>query len=297
MKKIQVLMINDKVQLNNLYRSSLLDFLKKKFITVYSCGLFDKKKNIFFILFKILNPTVIIISSNLRSNIFSLFLFWKKGIIILNGMGRNRYKIFLRIVLLILFKLNWKKFFIIQSYADYRYFRLKCKNNFFWIPGSGGVKKKSGLKKNFLLIQREDKIQNVYMSVNELLKDIKSYNIYFVGSNNKKKIKLLFKNYKIQSIKWQHPNDIFLKGGSFIQPAGYGEGFPHTLAHAIVSDLDIYIHNKEYLRYGLHILGGKKVFFSHNWSKLVGTKKIANNINLNKITQKYTSLIIRYLQD
>ena len=50
MKKIQVLMINEKTELNNLYRSFLLDLLKKEFIKVYNCGLFDKKKNIFFIL-------------------------------------------------------------------------------------------------------------------------------------------------------------------------------------------------------------------------------------------------------
>ena len=62
-----------------------------------------------------------------------------------------------------------------------------------------------------------------------------------------------------------------------------------------MSVLDIYIHNKEFLRYGLHILGGKKIFFSHNWSKLIGTKKIANEVNLNKVTQKYVSLITEYI--
>jgi len=293
MKKIQVLMINEKTELNNLYRSFLLDLLKKEFIKVYNCGLFDKKKNIFFILLKILNPKVITVSSNLISNIFSLVFFWKRGTVILNGMGRYRGKIFLRILILILFKLNWKKIFIIQSYADFRYFKLKLKKNFFWVPGSGGSKKKSGLKKNFLLIQRDDKIKNIFLSVTELLKILKSHSFFLVGCKNKKKIKLLFKSYKINLVEWQHPNDIFLKGGSCIQPTGYGEGFPHSLADAIVSDLDIYIHNKEFLRYGLHILGGKKIFFSNNWSKLIGTKKIADHVNLSKVTQKYISLITK----
>ena len=44
MKKIQILMINDRAELNNLYRTNLLDLLKKEFIKVYSYGLFDKKK-------------------------------------------------------------------------------------------------------------------------------------------------------------------------------------------------------------------------------------------------------------
>ena len=299
MKKIQILMINDRAELNNLYRTNLLDLLKKEFIKVYSCGLFDKKKSILFMLLKIINPKVITISSNLKSNIFSLIFFWKRGVIILNGMGRYRHKIFLRTILLILFKLNWKKLFIIQSYADFRYFRFKCKKNFFWIPGSGGTKKKIGLKKNFLLIQRDDKIRNIYLSVNEFLKNLKSHSFFLIGctNKNKKKIKLLFKKYKINFIEKQHPKNIFLEGGSFIQPTGYGEGFPHSLADAIMSDLDIYIHNKEFLRFGLHKLGGKKNFFSNNWSRLIGTEKIVNEVNLNKVNKKYIFLIKRSIED
>ena len=187
MKKIQILMINDRAELNNLYRTNLLDLLKKEFIKVYSYGLFDEKKSILFMLLKIINPKVITISSNLKSNIFSLIFFWKRGVIILNGMGRYRGKIFLRIILLILFKLNWRKLFVIQSYTDFRYFRLKCKKNFFWIPGSGGTKKKSGLKKNFLLIQRDDKIQNVYISIIKFLKHLKNRTVFLIGCNDKKK--------------------------------------------------------------------------------------------------------------
>lgn len=299
MKKIQILMINDRVELNYLYRNNILDLLKKEFIKVYSCGLFDKKKNILFMVLKILNPKVITVSSNLKSNIFSLIFFWKRGTIILNGMGRYRHKIFLRTILLILFKLNWKKLFIIQSYADFRFFKRRFKKNFFWIPGSGGTKKKRGLKKNFLLIQRDDKIRNIFLSVNEFLKNLKSPSFFLIGckNDNKKKIKLLFKKYKINFIKRQNPKNIFLKGGSFIQPTGYGEGFPHSLADAIVSNLDIYIHNKEFLRYGLHKLGGKKIFFSNNWSKLINREKIADEVNLNKVNKKYISLIKKSILD
>ena len=203
MKKIQILMINDRAELNNLYRANLLDLLKKEFIKVYSYGLFDEKKSILFILLKIINPKVITISSNLKSNIFSLIFFWKRGVIILNGMGRYRHKIFLRTILLILFKLNWKKLFIIQSYADFRFFKRKFKKNFFWIPGSGGTKKKRGLKKNFLIIQRDDKIQNVYLSVNEFLKNLKINSFFLIGckNKNKKKLNYYLKNTKLISLK------------------------------------------------------------------------------------------------
>ena len=40
MKKIQVLMINEKAELNNLYRSFLLDLLKKEFIKLASIDIY-----------------------------------------------------------------------------------------------------------------------------------------------------------------------------------------------------------------------------------------------------------------
>ena len=54
-------MINDRAELNNLYRSNLLDLLKKEFIKVYSYGLFDEKKSILFMLLKIIRKSIYLI--------------------------------------------------------------------------------------------------------------------------------------------------------------------------------------------------------------------------------------------
>ena len=295
MKNIQVLMINDKTILNDLYRGSLISLLKKKFSIVHSCGLFDSKKIKIFILFKILHPKVIVISSNLRSNIFSLLFFWKKGAVILNGLGTYRKTKLLRVVLLVLFSLNWKKTILIQSYADYRFFRIKSKKKYFWIPGSGGYTLKSGPKENFILISRDKKIQRVFKSTCEFLKIMKNRRITVVGCNDKKKLKHLFKDYKINIVDYQHYKNIFLEGGGFVQPSGHGEGFPQSLAHAIVSGLDIYIDTKEFLRYGLRSLGGEKIFISSNWCRLSGLTKIAKIINDKEIAKKYFDIISKNL--
>ena len=288
----EILIINDNVALNDLYRKSLISLLKDKFSAVHSHGIFDLK-SIFFILIKILDPKIIIISSNLRSNIFSLLFFWKKGAVILNGMGSYRKTKLLRIILLKLFSLNWKKIIIIQSYADYRYFRIKSKKNYFWVPGSGGINIKSGPKKNFIVIQRDEKIQRVCNSVCDFLKIIKNSRLSIVGCNDIKKLKSLFRGYKINFVGYQNYRNIFLEGAGFVQPSGHGEGFPHSLAHAIVSGLDIYIDIKEFLRYGLNRLGGKKKLFSGRWYILIGSTQIAKKINNKNITKQYFNIICK----
>ncbi len=294
MKKTQILMINDKKILNDLYRDHLLKLLNKKFIKVFSFGLFDKKSSLIILILKILNPKTVVVSSNLRSNFFSLFFFWKKGILILNGMGRYRSKNILRLILLILFKLNWKKEYIVQSYADYRFFKLYSKKKYYWIPGSGGTEKKIGNKNNFLLIQRDNKILTVFNSICEFLDIAKNINVTIVGCNNIKKLEFLFRGYKLNFVNYIKSKDIFLEGKNFVQPSGYGEGFPHSLSDAIVSGLDIYINNKEYLRYGLYILGGKKKKFSKNWSILMNTSQVSKQISSNVITNKYFNVINEY---
>ena len=294
MKKTQILMIKDKNILNDLYRNHLLKLLNKEFIKVFSFGLFDKKSSLIILILKILNPKVIVVSSNLKSNFFSLFFFWKKGILILNGMGRYRKKNLLRLILLTLFKLNWKKVYIVQSYADYRFLKLYSQNKYYWVPGSGGTEKKIGNKNNFIFIQRDNKILTVYKSICEFLDIAKNIDASIVGCNNKKNLEVLFKGYKVNFINYKKSKDIFLEGKSFVQPSGYGEGFPHSLSDAIVSGLDIYINNKEYLRYGLYILGGKKKKFSKNWSILTNTSQVSKQISSNVITNKYFNIINEY---
>jgi len=289
-KSNEFLVISDTNDINKLYRSELTYYLKQEFSKVYLYGLFDKN-TVLPMIAKILKLNTFIISSNLKSNFVSLMFFWKKGVVILNGIGRYRGDKVLRVTLLLLFRLNWRKAIIVQSCADYRYFRRFSLKEYYWVPGSGGRYKKFGPKKRMLLIQRDDKIQLVFHSVSKLLDSIQSKPLSIVGCQDHEMVYGLFKDYKVNSIGRKDPEDIFLEGGVFIQPSGYGEGFPHTLADAIVSDLEIYIDSKEFIRYGLGRLGGGRKKISDNWCKLEGSKDISHVVNSDSIVASYMKII------
>jgi hypothetical protein len=287
MRMQKIIMVNDTVSINRNYREKLYKRLCVEFKNVSNIGLFDDK---FISKFKFTllttMPSVFIISSNLKSNIFSLIHFWTKGVVILNGMGRYRYSKILRIILIILFKINFKKIFIIQSYADYRYFNRHLSKNFHWIPGSGGVCKKIGPLQDILAVQRDDKLNLTGQNLLELSRHV-GRKINIVGCT-----KNTLKNFPGFSFVGRvNPKDIFLSGGTFVQPKGYGEGFPHTLADAIVSDMKIYINSNEYVRYGLHKLGGKRTVKFKEWYLLEGANFVAQKVNEGEVVNMYFELI------
>lgn len=282
-------MINDTVALNNNYREKLIEELNNSISKVVCIGLFDKIS-----VSKILTissfflTTTFVISSNLRSNIFSMIFFWTKGLVILNGMGRHRNRKFFRFVLFMLFYFNWRKGIAIQSYADYRYFMRYSGRKYFWVPGSGGNIKSKGEIPNMVSIQRDTKINLVSQSLSLIASYYPNRTMFIIGCQNNHS---LFLQSNIQSVGYVNSNDIFLNGGIFIQPSGYGEGFPHTLADAIVSGLVVYIDSKEYIRYGLNKLGGKRTSLFDGWSILSGAAIISETINSKNIVQMYMDII------
>lgn len=287
MREEKIIMVNDTVSINNNYRRKLLKELCSEFKNVNSIGLFGDRfvSKAKFTLLAIFS-NVFIISSNLKSNVFSLVYFWTKGAVILNGMGRHRRSKILRILLIVLFNINYRKIFLIQSYADYRYFNRYLNQVFYWIPGSGGVYKKTGPSQSILAVQRNDKLNLTGESLLELSKYV-GQKVNIIGCTNKPARGFSDFNFigRVES------KDIFLSGGIFVQPKGYGEGFPHTLADAIVSNMKIYISSSEYVRYGLYKLGGRKTVEFKGWYLLENTSMIAQEVNEEKIVNTYLELI------
>lgn len=284
-----VLILNDNNELNKRYRSELINNLILDNYKVKYLSLNNKFECLFEILkFKKNTP---IISSNLRSNILSLMMPWLSGIVILNGLGRYRKKRIFRLALLSLIIINKKKIITVQSYADYRYIHKLCTNNqkIQWIPGSGGKHKAIGKRENLVLIQRDDKIDLVIDSIQKLLTyySTNKTQVNIIGCNNNEKIMKLFSGTNYKSYGFVPSEEIFISGSIFIQPSGYGEGFPHSLADAICSKMEILIDNKEYIKYGLWKIGGNRVPITKSWSKLIITKDLVNSIQTSTITQKY----------
>ncbi len=286
MKKVY--MANDKATLNSLYRKNLSKILQEKNYKVIDIGLFKNNgypnfKSIIKLLFSVKTP---VISSNLRTNVLLLLMPWIKGLVILNGLGRNRGNKKMRKLIISLLLVNKKKSITIQSYADYRYFRKYCSEaNIFWVPGSGGKKKIIGNKERAICIQRDDKISAVAKSINSIHPIFKEITV--VGCNNRKNLESKLNKLKINSVGRVPSDKIFQDGKIFIQPSGYGEGFPHTLADAICSEMNIYIDNTEYIRYGLFRIGSKRKIINKNWSKLITseeTREIISEKEISKIS-------------
>lgn len=269
--KGRVVLLNDKAIYNTRYRAPLLARLSDEGFGVDSKGVLDSFSGLFAILSKLRSRTkTLTISSNLKSNLFALVFARGPLIVIVNGLGRFRASPTLRSVLRYLMRRKPTCQFIVQSYADYRYFRRHTGlGSLHWLPGSGGRCKLVGKGANCVLVQRDGKIDRVAHSVREYMETAGGgRTLIVVGCEDTDRLKTLFAGLDFHSTGYLHADEILSGGTTFLQPAGYGEGFPHTLADAIASGVDIVIANKEYLRYGLHRLGATREPVSAGWSRL-----------------------------
>ena len=111
--------LNDLDHYNIRYRESLMNKLSRDY-EVKSSGLIDQPLRT---VLTFLNPFSNYISSNLKTNLCASFFIWGSGGIIVNGLGRFRGRKAFRLFAGLLFSLNVFKFYAVQNYADYRYFR------------------------------------------------------------------------------------------------------------------------------------------------------------------------------
>jgi len=274
-----------------------MDYLLSKGCGVVSIGLFDDYASFFAFIKSLLCPSVIV-SSNLRSNIFFLLFPFKKGVIILNGLGRYRDIGFFRKMLIMLLRLNLRsKYVIVQNYADWRYMKryVAKSENLMWFPGSGGSKR--SVKKNdysFFVVQRKEKFKCVVDDLIEFacLGHVRKINV--VGCNTQElQLFIDSENVSFSAVGYQDQDEIFYFGVNFIQPYGYGEGFPHTLADAILSGLNVYISSKLYVQLGLYKMDSISIDerYGSEWIKIQYGEKAKNIVGFSGANKFYYSVI------
>ncbi len=263
--------LNDRELYNWRYRKPVLDELAARSQKFDSVGLLDSPTRLPRLIAHCLGRRQgIILSSNLKSNIFTLLFARRQKVVILNGMGRYRSNPHAGMILRFLLGLRRNTFIIVQNYADFRYFSRHCPQlDMEWMPGSGGDQQRIGPSSVPVLVQRDAKVGLVSRNVVKFLCGVMPQpELVIVGCKDKLQLEQLFSEIGWWSVGNVVTADIFFEGGIFVQPSGYGEGFPHTLADAFVSGMEVWISDIEFLRYGLARLGAKRDRLTFGWSRV-----------------------------
>lgn len=285
--------LNDKEKFNLRYRSELLKLLKSKGVHFESLGFFDNTLNFIKLLFILFFTNRMIISSNLKSNTLVMLFFWKRAGVIVNGLGRYKKIKLFRFFWLLLLNKNKNKIFTFQNYLDYRYFKShSCQNNIHWVPGSGGKKKNIGNDKNKLVVvSRDEKIKNIQGSICDFLSKC-SFDLVIVGCSQSAINETALKSFNPLVTGYVNQSDIMSFGGAFLQPAGYGEGIPHTLVDAISSGVTVYITKQQLLEFGLNKLGFRYTYHLDSWVKIEPNKESIYLLSAEKVSAIYCDYFI-----
>jgi hypothetical protein len=137
------------------------------------------------------------------------------------------------------------------------------------MPGSGGVKRKLGADESSVsVITRDEKLPTQIKSIEDLYQNYQfSKSLLFVGINDQSLIKLGVINF--HSVGYVNQDEILSFSSNLLVPNGYGEGIPHTLVDAIMSDASIYMSKKNYIQFGFYKYTGRdKIGDKDNWLKL-----------------------------
>jgi hypothetical protein len=238
----------------------------------------------------------LILSSNLKANIIALFLTRAPHIMVLNGMGIVRKSKVFRKILGQLVMRSTRLHLVAQSYADFRYFRrFYPQVPMTWIPGSGGTAKLLGPSDVPIIVQRDKKLPLVARDVAGLFSSLLTTStLVVVGCTDHQSVSKLLP-IEHQSVGFVPSSEIFRYGGTFIQPEGYGEGFPHSLADAIASRMTILIANRESIRYGLARMGAALHPVAPGWSLLQLSARLIELTSSKEIALKTADLCERLI--
>lgn len=290
-----LLFINDDAALNQRYRSGLMRLAAAEGFAVHSDGLFTAGRVNWRLLVRLISRPPLVVVSNLRANLVLLAFWWVRGLVIVNGLGRHRGRRFFRGVLVVLVRANRRKALAVQSYADYRYLRRFADHErCHWVPGSGGTLKPIGGNAVIVLVQRDDKIALVSRSARAGLAAMAAHannclRLDIVGCRNA--VAHLFSGCDVRSLGFLPADQILASGSLFLQPSGYGEGFPHSLADAIVSDMTLLIARREFLRYGLGRLGAAFTSIGHGWGVVDPSESLKSAVAEGTVSARYLQLI------
>lgn len=293
----RVLVVNDKRALNQLYRAPLMERLRQSGLALEEVGLFEGGRPVLrSVLRALFGRHDLILASNLRSNLMALLAFWTPGMVILNGLGRYRRRPSARWLVGRLLRMNGRKAIVIQSRADYRFFRRHVGGaHLYWVPGSGGSEKTVGNTDRPLAVQRPDKIGAVAESLQAYFEATgAARDLVLVGCPDTPEMRAAFPGFELELTSTVPAADLFRRGGLFLQPTGYGEGVPHTLVDAIVSRMGVAIANIEYLRYGFARLGITREPLGPGWSRLVVPEPARAALMNEKISSDYANIFMHH---
>lgn len=285
----KIFFFNDRSSYNIRYRSDLMNSLSPQLI-IESVGWQDKPISFVYGLFcrKSLG-----FSSNAKSNILVLLFRFFPAVVLFNGLGRfRRFRIF-RLVLILLISRRERNIVIFQNYLDYRFFRRHTKKEVSWVPGSGGVCRWHPAMNRYGTVTRADKLRLCHSALDDIVtqdfvRKAGSFKIVGVEAHHKSAIycdQIDYKGYVPQ-------DDLFKSFSTFVQLPGYGEGIPHSLVDAVVSDMRVVISKKQYIEFGLHKLGFRLSGLGDNWFELLCFEK-SEKVSTTHITPKYVEAIER----
>lgn len=278
--------MNDDVRLNETYRAELISEMRREGYEVCSLGVSSAKDVISLILHAFL-PSSVLASSNLRANLVCCLFFWLPGIVIVNGLGRyKRSKIFRRLMLM-MWACCWRRIFLIQNYGDFRYFRRFSRSSIFWIPGSGGSKRRTG-SKNAVIVTRPTKLPIQLASIEVMVAElaIKEVNLVGIGEDDVAGLPEYLKPRGRSS-----QMELFAEYHIFLQPSGYGEGVPHTLVDAICSGMIIYMSHQDYIQFGFYKL--ECSFRGVNFGSLTYCAVLKDMLSVSQVNKDYIGAIKR----
>lgn len=293
-----ILLINDYIYLNELYRKRLRDDLKNKYDEIFEYGL--KELNFSNSLGFLLKKNIFLISFNLRSNLYACIFIHLPGVVVINGLGRFRSKRIMRTIFIFIFKYNRHKSFVFQNYGDYRYFcRYAPGLNCIWIPGSGGSARKFILGDSFVIVSRDTKLPLVKESIIEFIKMYSEYKFYLIGCTEEIFFKYFFECKNLVCIGKVRQDEMFLRseGNNFLYPSGYGEGLGHALVDALVSGMNVVMTKKEFIRTGLGRIGFWYKEIDASWGNVIGCSGALDNLSVESVNEKYLIHIDKALEN
>lgn len=289
---MRVYFLNDSKLLNARYRSTLMDLVTAEGYEVRSVGIYNVGE---LLQLAFGRRHAIVFSSNMRANLCNLLFIWRHGIVLFNGLGRLRgFKAF-RVFILALVSINKRKRAIVQNYADYRYFK-RCGISVDLVMGSGGVVRAlaDGVDRPFI-VSRATKLSYSVPGASVIHKAaglIRPLTVVGASSDDARELDLT----DVEFAGVVDQSRIFKYGNQFLQPSGYGEGFPHSLADAIVSGLEIFMEKRTFVQLGLHKIGATWSEINTGVGALTGCEHLVSVLGLDAVNRQYFSKIKEVIQ-
>lgn len=239
---------SDKLETITIYRSNLIELCNSEGFETQLATLSDIRS-----MWKVIFSTVLVVS-NMRSVLLALCLFWKRKLVIINGLGRLRPSKWFRVLLKLLIFVNFRSVIVFQNYADYRFYR-RCMSrpNIIWVPGSGG--KVFGHNKDLkhqnrvAVVTRDSKIPLQIISLQKFQAAFNNLEIVIFGLKNTKSG---FRQLRYCDRGFVSRDQLVEECFYHFSPMGYGEGVPHTLVDAICNDLRLIVSRSDFIRYGFY---------------------------------------------